>query len=296
MIKSHTRVFNCLLAGAATFTGSLLMAAGQGSGNAFSASFWHLQGASLDNGGDWSVSAVRIQLQHDLSSGGGDQFKIGLSAGYEDHSFDQEFAPWESLLQSNISLQWNRSLDERWSLMAMPSIGFSVEDGASYSDGMQYGAILALNQFISPQLQLGYGFGIYGGLEDTTAFPFLLVRWQINENWYVGNPFAPGPIGPAGLEIGHRSGDWSLAGGAAYRKERFRLKDSGPYADGYGESSGVALFIRASKALELGGELHFYLGTIVGGELAIEDEDGMHISKSDFDPAPMGAISWQGRF
>jgi len=42
--------------------------------------------------------------------------------------------------------------------------------------------------------------------------------------------------------------------------------------------------------------LDAYAGMLVGGSIEIEDSDGNDLVKSDFDPAPLIAISISGRF
>jgi len=262
----------------------------------WTAGTWHVADASLDAGGDWSATSFNLRGGWKWKSESRNTLGIGLGIDYQDHSFGSEFDPWDTVHRIELSLSWNRSINRAWSLLVTPTIGLSMEDGADSSDALQYGTILAFSQFVSPSLQWGFGFGYFGGLEDSTGFPLLLIRWQINEKWYVGNPFAPGPVGPAGLEVGYRvTENWSIAAGSAYRSERFRLKDSGADSDGYGETEGAVLFVRSNHALA-GGDLHLMLGIMVAGELQIDDTNGATLMRTDMDPAPIAAVSWESRF
>lgn len=266
-------------------------------GITITASGYHLEDADIDAGGNWSTSSLGIKLSKDWQSNGGD--KLGLAFQYEhrDHSFSGDFAPWGSVQTAGVSGSWTSQLDDKWGLYVAPSIELSKEDGADSGDAIEYGAIVAFNRFYSRDLQIGYGAGFFTGLEDTTAFPLLLIRWQIDESWYVGNPFTPGPVGPAGLEIGYRSSEnWTIAFGTAYRTHRFKLDDDGPMPNGYGETQAMALFVRSSHDFQNGSELHLYAGTLLAGELSLDDASGATITKTDFDPALLIAIAWQSRF
>ena len=257
---------------------------------------WHVADASLDAGGDWSATSFNLEGGWKWKSGSGKTLGISLGYEHQDHSFGSGFDPWDSVQRTDLSFSWNQRINNEWSLLVTPTIGLSMEDGADTSDALQYGTILAFNQFVSPSLQWGFGFGYFGGLEDSTGFPLLLIRWQIDKNWYVGNPFSPGPVGPAGLEVGYRVNEtWSVAAGSAYRSERFRLKDTGQYADGYGETEGAVLFIRSNHSFA-GGDLHLLVGMLVAGELQIDDSNGSTLMKTDMDPAPIASISWESRF
>lgn len=268
-----------------------------GDGITVTTSAYYLADAALDEGGDWSTSSFGLKVGRNWNNGEGGSFGMGFQYEYHDHSFSGVDSPWDSVQVAGVSGIWTRQLDENWSLYVSPSIELSREDGGDTGDAFEFGSIVAFNRFYSRDLQVGYGFGLFTGLEDTTAYPILLIRWQINESWYLGNPFTPGPVGPAGLEIGYRSGEnWSIAFGSAYRSNRFKLDDDGEVPGGFGETEAIALFIRSSHDFQNGSELHLYAGTLVGGELSLEDEGGRTVAESDFDPSLLIAIAWQGRF
>ena len=87
-------------------------------------------------------------------------------------------------------------------------------------------------------------------IDETKAFPFVLVDWRINDRLRLANPTQAGPAGGAGLELAWTLDDrWEIAGGGAWRTYRFRLDRNGPTPDGIGESRGVPLFLRTSYAV-----------------------------------------------
>jgi hypothetical protein len=276
-----------------------IIAMGPPSSNGFSltASAYSLMDSSLDSGADWSMNSFRLKVDRQWNPDENNRVTLGLAYEYQDHGFTDGQQLWESVQVPEISLSWMRRLNQDWSLLLAPSLQVPMEKGADTGDALRFGGFFAFNRNYSRNLQIGFGAGIFTGLEDSKVFPLLMVRWQIDEQWYLGNPFAPGPMGPAGLEIGYQqSKSWSLAMGSVYRSNRFALDDKGMYADGFGEVEGVALFIRSSHDLEEAGELHIYAGTLLAGELILDDERGTTQASTDFDPSLLIAIAWQGRF
>ena len=268
-----------------------------GSGWASSISSYYFGKADMDIGGDISVSAIRALAGYSWTFTTQSRASLEFSFEWRDYGFSDDLDPWSKAYDFGISGNWNREFDNDWSLMVTPSIRLSMEDGASVSDALQAGGIIAFTREFSPALRLGIGMGGFFGLEDTTAFPFLMIRWQITDEWYIGNPFAPGPVGPAGLELGYRfSDELTFAVGGAWRSDRFRLTDTGPWADGYGEVDGLPVFFRTTYNLNWYNRIHFYVGTILNGELQIDDSSGRRLIRTDYDPALLTAISWQGSF
>ena len=141
------------------------------------------------------------------------------------------------------------------------------------------------------------GGGVFGGLEDVSGFPVIFVYWQINDSWRMGNPFRPGPSGPAGLEIVYTGfPDWEIGFGGGYRSNRFALDDVGVAPDGFGENSGAALFFRASRAVSQSGNIDLYAGTVVGGTLELENSGGNRIARTDYDPSFLFALAFSQRW
>ena len=86
-----------------------------------------------------------------------------------------------------------------------PLLGWAFESGAKTSDALSYGAILTATKVFSPSLMVGAGVGVVRQIDDTKVFPFLIVDWQIDDRWRLGNPFPAGPAGGAGLELDLRA-------------------------------------------------------------------------------------------
>jgi hypothetical protein len=167
-------------------------------------------------------------------------------------------------------------------LGVVPAVDWFGENGADSGDALTAGATVSGSRQFAQGNRLGLGVGVFGGLEKTIAFPFLIVDWRLT------NPLASGPTGPAGLEIDYRfDGGWSAGIGAAWRVLRFRLSETGPTPNGIGQESGVPLFLRVTQRFGSQMGLHLYGGVIVNGELRVENSHGDLRRKDNFDPAPL---------
>ena len=146
-----------------------------------------------------------------------------------------------------------------------PLFGWAFESGAKTSDALTYGAILAATKVFSPSLMLGAGVGIVRQIDDTKVFPFLIVNWQIDDRWRLGNPFPAGPAGGAGLELTYAPDDrWEFAGGGAKRSTRYRLDETGIAPGGIGENRFFPLFARVVAQLRRADQSRFLRGRCTG--------------------------------
>jgi hypothetical protein len=252
--------------------------------------------ADLERGGSFSVG--RFFLGADFLRFVDKETTLGFSlgAGWDAYDFSEVVAPWGDVTTLNASFTYAKDLSADWALRLMPTIQSSFEDGASMSDGVVVGLIGAATHTFNPDLSLGLGAAVFTGLEETRAFPFLAINWKISETWTLQNPFRPGPAGPAGIELARKGDAWDFGFGGAYRSYRFRLDDRGEVNGGIGEYNGVPLFVRATRKFDKNWELDLYAGMIVGGGLELEDDSGRGLAESDFDPAPLAAVTLTGRF
>lgn len=265
--------------------------------------FYFLQSAAdLDAGGDFSAdrTAITGSLLYGLSSGN----RLGLNLGYERAAYDFNrptafgpSAPWEDVSFFDLGISYHHHLDASQSLFLAPSLRFASEDGADLLDGLEWGGLFGYIKQFSPDLALGIGAGVFTGLEETNGFPFLYIYWQMAENWRLSNPFRPGPSGPAGVELVYSGVDkWEFSLGTAYRNNRFALDDNGIGPDGYAETEASLVFLRASHRFDRAQMLDLYLGTLLGGELTVEDKNGRKIESEDYDPSVVAAIAYSLRF
>ncbi len=258
--------------------------------------------AGLDAGGEFGIDRLGVKFGMIRGLAGGSS--IGGNFGYTkiDYTFSGGaaaggFSPWSEIDQWQVSLQYRYAIDRESSLFLMPSMQAAGESGVSLSDSLEFGAIFGYTKQFSPALTLGFGGGVFNGLEDTSGFPVIFVYWQINDTWRLANPFRPGPSGPAGLEFVYTGiSDWEFGFGGGYRVNRFALDGLGVAPDGFGQNTGAAVFLRGSREFQTGGSLDLYVGTVVGGELELEDRSGRLVARSDYDPSVVFSFAYTQRW
>jgi hypothetical protein len=258
--------------------------------------------SNLNKGGSVSVFRTIFDINGNIPLS--ETLGIGLhfSYNYADYNFSEPvtFAgvkPWDKVHNLEFGGSVGYDLTPIWSIYVYPSIQFSLEDGAGWGNAVGYGGAVSVTRDFGPNLTLGLGVAAFSQIEDVAVFPMIVVNWKITERLLLANPFRPGPAGPAGLELSYRIGDgWDAAAGAAYRSERFRLKNSGLYADGIGESNAIPAFGRISRSVGKNFNLDFYGGVMFGGKLSIDDSKGNRLTSEDYNPAPFLALAISARF
>ena len=257
-------------------------------------------GTDLDGGGgfDWFGAHVGIDVKRQFTPA----LSLGFSAAYgsENWSFDTPgafgpVAPWGNVLRPSIGLSLGYALAPDLSMFIAPQLEWSYESGASASDGQNYGAVLGVNKVFSPTLFAGIGLGVFRQIDEMRYFPFFIVNWQITDRWRLANPLQAGPAGGAGLELSYAFGNgWELAGGAAYRDYRFRLRSDAPVPNGLGRNSGIPVFAKLTHKFGPAAQIDLYAGVVADGQLRVLDASGSTVQQSDYGTSPMFALS--GRF
>ena len=289
--------------------GALLAVAGSAQGaetspwQSFASATAVYQGSSdLDQGGDFRRSGAILRGGTAYDFGGGSRAGITLNYDYLDYSFSSAsafgaVAPWNIVQRYGVVVPLSFGVGDGWSLGFAPSMDWVKENGANMGDSLIWGATLSGVKQFEGGNRLGLGAGVFSRIEKTSAFPFLIVDWRLDERWRLVNPLSSGPTGPAGLELDYRfDGNWTAGIGAAYRSLRFRLSDSGPVRNGVGEESGVPVFVRVTRSLGNDMTLHFYGGVVAGGKLRVENSSGDLVREEDSDPAPLFGLTFVGRF
>lgn len=258
--------------------------------------------ADLDRGGDFSMDGVAVRGGVSYNLGAGNSAGVALTYDYLDYSFSRPgalgpAASWGTVRRYGMSVPLSFSLPDGWNLGVVPAVDWFEENGANSGESLTAGAMLSASRQFAQGNRLGLGVGVFGGLEKTVAFPFLMVDWRLTDRWRLTNPLPSGPTGPAGLEIDYQfDGGWSAGIGAAWRVLRFRLSETGPTPNGIGQESGVPLFLRLTQRFGSKMGLHLYGGVIVNGELRVENSHGDLRRKDNFDPAPLFGATFIARF
>jgi len=253
--------------------------------------------ADIDGGGDFYVNSFRASA----TLGGSIAPRITASAGvkyaYENWRFGTPgtlgpVAPWSEVQGPSFDLSVSYRYSDQLAFFLGPQVGWTYETGASASDALSYGAAIGASYAHSPTLFLGVGAGVFRQIDQTRVFPFLIVNWQITDQWRLANPLKAGPTGGPGIELAYAISDrWDVAFGAAFREARFRLRSDGPTPNGIGVDKGVPLFARLSYQPSPPISVDFYAGAIVAGELRVLNSDGATVSASDYNTSPIFAIS-----
>lgn len=256
----------------------------------------------LDHGGDfrWAAGIASGSITRRIAP----QFSTGLALRYdfEDWKFSHPVAfggaaPWSHLNAPNISVDLGYAFDADLQIGISPLFGWAFESGAKTSEALTYGAILVATKVFSPSLMVGAGMGIVRQIDDTKVFPFLIVNWQIDDRWRLGNPFPAGPAGGAGLELTFAPDDrWEFAGGGAHRSTRYRLDDAGVAPGGIGENRYFPLFTRVSRNFGAQTKVDFYGGIALAGRLKVEDTSGTAVAKDEYSTAPLLGVTLSHRY
>lgn len=251
----------------------------------------------IDGGGsfDWVGARVGIDVRRQFTPA----LSLGFNAAYgsENWSFDSPnafgpVAPWGNVLRPSIGLSLSYALAPDLSMFVAPQLEWSYESGASASQGQNYGAVFGVNKVFSPTLFAGVGVGVFRQIDDTRYFPFFIVNWKITDQWRLSNPVQAGPAGGAGLELVYDfGGGWELAGGAAYRDYRFRLRSDAPVPNGLGRNTGIPVFAKLTHKFGPAAQIDLYAGVVANGQLRVLDASGSTVQQSDYGTSPLLALS-----
>lgn len=258
--------------------------------------------AKLQGGSEFNVS--RFIVSADITRRITASTNVGLSLLYDHEDFDfsgvTQFAgpsPWNEVHRLNAGVSYSYRFGQGWQMFIAPSIEYARESSADWSTALIYGGVVSAGKRISSDLTLGLGAGVFYRLEETQAFPYLMISWKISERWRLTNPLRAGPTGPAGLELIYAAAtDWELGFGSAYRSTRFRLDDQGVAPRGVGEVRGVPAWVRLTRSLSPVIKANLYGGAVFGGRLAIENERGNRLGAESFSPAAFAALTVTARF
>lgn len=256
----------------------------------------------LDQGGNfnWFETDARLRMTRQFSS----EWAAGFSVGY---GYDRWFwndakafggqAPWGSISTPSIGLSFQYSPKPGLTFALNPSIEWAGEDGVGTAGSSIYGAVFSAANRFNKDLTLGIGAGVFRELGETKVFPYLVVNWKITDQLTLRNPLPAGPAGGAGLELAYAfDNQWSVGVGGSYRKYRFRLNDSGPYAGGVGQNRMIPIFARVSYAFTPSTALDFYASAITGGIVQAESADGSRSKSVGYNTGLGLALNLSHRF
>jgi len=258
--------------------------------------------SDLDSGGNVGYAAVFTAFRGNWTLDSHSSLGVGLRFDAEDWRFNDigtlgGVQPWDRLYRVGLSIPYSYTTDGGWRWTFSPTVEYSGESGASVSDSLEYGALVSAARRFHTGLTLGLGVGVYDRIDETRAFPFLVVDWRITDHLRLTNPLSAGPAGPAGLEISYTLGSgWEVGIAAAYRSFRFRLDENGPIPNGIGENQNVPLVARIGRKISDTLSFNFFVGATLAGSLRAEDQNGNRLYDEDRDPTALIGLSLAARF
>ena len=281
-----------VLLGAASIAHAQALASGQTSTTLNAGVLGQLD-TDLDSGGsfNWTSASLGLKVAHQFSGAVSSSVSVGYVS--EDWSFDAPTAfggkaPWGRIQRPSLGFNFGYKSAKDLTWFVAPQLQWAYEDGASASDGLNYGAVFGATKTFSPDLVVGFGLGVFRQIDDTKYFPFVVVNWQINDKLRLTNPLPAGPAGGAGLELVYAwNNEWELGGGAAYRDYRFRLSEDGAVPGGIGRNTGAPIFVRLTRKFGPSARVDLHAGTVIDGRLRVMDAGGATVQSSDYGTAPL---------
>ncbi len=206
------------------------------------------------------------------------QWSIGVNLGYADLDydwqqrgatlFDGDLNSWRQVRRYSAGLALSYRLDRHWMFMLAPKLQYASADTATASHAASYGVVTSgMYRFDNGNL-LGLGLAYLNDISEVRTVPYLVVNWQINEAWRLGNPFTAGFTGPAGLELSYRlspSIDFGL--GTSKRTQRFLVENDNTTV----EIDEWVSFLRAGWKMTPGLSLNAYAGYYFSGEMELSE-------------------------
>jgi hypothetical protein len=267
-----------------------------------SGGFVHQFATDLDDAGDFSVN--RFFIQPGINVFFSPKLQASFSLGYSLDQYDfggrkgVGAEPWEDVNTFRVTAFTRYVLDDTVTLFAAPAVQFAAEKGASLSDGFTYGMFAGASWKLSDSLTIGPGAGFFSDIEDSGVFfPFILIDWQLAENWWIRTGRGLAATRGPGLRLEWEFADqWSLAVGGRWEQLRFRLDDDVIAPDGVGEEQSVPLFLALSYELAERSSVGLLVGVNLYGSLSTFDERGRKLRSVDYDPAPFLGLAFMLTF
>lgn len=177
---------------------------------------------------------------------------------------------WENIQRYSASVSVIYKPEESWLFILSPKVQKAYAAGASSSDAISYGGVITGMYTFASGNTLGAGAAYLNDLDDVRVIPFVAIKWQINENWSLTNPFSAGFSGPAGLELRNQlTPNVELGFGGSRRTQRFLLNTKPQNA----EIEEWVAFARIAWNVNSQLTLNTYGGFIFDGELTISNPE-----------------------
>ena len=263
----------------------------------------HQFDADIDNGGSFSVNRLFIQGGPTHTRSGETAISLTIGYGLDNYDFsgDSGFGglrPWEDIHTFRLSIPFRWRVSEKWSGFAAPTLRFTGESRADFSDSLTGGAFAGFAYKFSERLRIGPGIGVLTQIEDSTSvIPIIVINWKITNTLSLNTGRGIAASHGPGLTLDWQpSRNWAFSISGRYESLRFRLANDGPVPNGIGDDRSLPLFVGIAYSFTPMVRISAVGGIEVGGELRLEDESGNTITEQDHDPTGFLGITFSGRF
>ena len=125
----------------------------------------HQFDTDIDNGGSFSVNRLFIQGGPTYTSSGETSILLAFGYGLDDYDFSGDsglggLRPWEDIHTFRLSIPLRWRVSEKWTGFAAPTLRFTGESGADFSDSLTGGAFAGFSYRYSDRLSIGPGIGV----------------------------------------------------------------------------------------------------------------------------------------
>lgn len=230
---------------------------------------------------------------------------IGLSIGSGRSTYDfredarsDGISPWNKIEESRVSVVGRFGLGENSSVIVIPSLRQTGENGASSSDSQTYGLLTAAFWKVRDTLTIGPGIGVFTRLEDgTRVFPILAIDWDISERWNLSTGRGLAATQGPGLTLSYQLNPaWSLSLAGRYEDFEFRLDDKGVASGGVGRDKSIPLVLSTRFESSANYTFSAFVGAEMGGSLSLRDQFGNALQEYDYDTALVLGVTFGIRF
>lgn len=230
---------------------------------------------------------------------------IGLSAGGGSSKYDfgeqTAFggdAPWEEIEDSRITLTGRFGFGRNGTIFIVPSARYNGEKDADTSEGRTFGVFAAAAWWLSKDLTIGPGIGVFSKLGNgTRVFPVLVIDWNITERWNLATGSGLASSQGAGLTLSYKlSETWRFGLTSRYEKVEFRLDENGTTPDGIGRDESIPVILSAIWKPNKSVKLSLFAGLALAGKLKLKDPSGETLSETGYDPAAVYGGTFELKF
>lgn len=228
---------------------------------------------------------------------------LSLGVGQKDYDFTDGAAlgggePWNRIREVSLSAPIFFAPAERVQAIAIPSLRWNAESGASLADGRTEGILAGASYRFSDDLSVGPGFGWFSKLGGGgTAFPILLIDWDITDKFKLSTGRGLAASQGPGLTLSYAvTEQFQIGLTGRYESVRFRLDNPVAAPDGIGEDESFPLLATIRYATSRRFSVTAFAGAEMGGQLTLRDTGGTTLDEADYETAPVFGITMRAIF